>query len=72
MTGSDGRIWFIDQRRPAVERMTTTGELAEVFVIPGGPNQWVGPGAIAEDAGSRKWFVEPALNRIGRITCEPA
>jgi virginiamycin B lyase len=72
VAGPDGRPWFFDQQKPAVVRLTASGRPADVTVVPGGPNQYVGSGAMVLDGIGRLWFAEGAAGRIGRIDCGPA
>jgi virginiamycin B lyase len=67
--GPDGKMWFFDQQKPAIVRLSAQGQPADVVSLPGGSNQYVFGTALAADGGSHIWFAEPAAKKIGRIDC---
>lgn len=62
--GSDGALWFTDQRSNTVGRITTSGEISQ-FHLPT-PGSW--PNAIVAGADGNLWFTEERASKIGRIT----
>ena len=62
--GSDGALWFVENKTNRIGRMTTSGALTE-FPIPTADSDSL---FIAAGADGNLWFTEWAAGKIGRIT----
>ena len=62
-SGPDGALWYTDNSREVVGRMTTTGATAEYYIC-------CGPQGITTGPDASLWFAETSRsgNRIGRVT----
>jgi Tol biopolymer transport system component/streptogramin lyase/major membrane immunogen (membrane-anchored lipoprotein) len=62
--GPDGALWFVEQNRYKVGRVTTDGVISE-FPIPTADST---PRDIAAGSDGALWFTEEGLNKIGRVS----
>jgi streptogramin lyase/subtilisin-like proprotein convertase family protein len=65
--GPDGKLWFTEQNKRKIARITTAGSIAptDEFLI---PTVGAVPTSIAPGADGKLWFTEDSINKIGRIT----
>ena len=64
VTGPDGALWFTEAGRPAIGRITTSGEVTE-FPVPG---SFQGTREITAGADGRLWFTGDGIHKVGAIT----
>jgi streptogramin lyase len=67
VAGPDGNLWFTEQTKNAVAKVTTSGVVTE-YPIPNSVNAT--PFGIALGPDGNLWFTENSANKIGRITIE--
>ncbi len=62
--GSDGALWFTDQSRNRIGRITTAGSVTTFPILSAG----AGLGRIQPGPDGALWFSQPLVNKIGRMT----
>ncbi len=62
--GPDGNLWFTENKKDQIGRITPSGEVSE-FAIPTPASK---PTGITTGPDGNVWFVEYGANKIGRIT----
>jgi streptogramin lyase len=62
-SGSDGNLWFTENNKAKIGKITPSGTITE-YTIPGGGTPW----AIAAGADKNLWFTEASSNKVSKIT----
>lgn len=69
VAGADGALWFTDQIRQSVLRMSTSGVVTGEFPT---PTPRSNPEAIATGPDGNVWFTESQVQQIGRVNVAQA